>query len=305
MRSQLGFVPSSPMEPVTYGRSSGSAALPRRAFATPAPSRSAISFTSADGAHRALPDEHRDALASVQDLGRLAQFGLGRHDAGLGVPDRGVNRPVGVRRRLHRIFPLDVVGDDDAGHGALGLRDSHRAVDGVTHLRRGRDRDDVVTRHVLEEDGKVDLLLVVPADRRGSLLPDDGEDGRMVELGVVEAVQKVDRPGARGGEAHAHLAGPLCVAAGHEGGHLLVPGLDEIDLVGVPVERPEGRVDPVAGIAVDALHAPLGEPLEHEVGGGLAHVSSFRVASNRGNPRHRPATSSRTRDQPTKNEAGR
>ena len=35
--SQLGFVPSRPMAPVTYGRSSGSTALPSSALATPAP----------------------------------------------------------------------------------------------------------------------------------------------------------------------------------------------------------------------------------------------------------------------------
>jgi hypothetical protein len=46
MRSQLGFVPRSPMEPVTKGRSSGTAALPRSAFAMPAPRSSAVSMSS-------------------------------------------------------------------------------------------------------------------------------------------------------------------------------------------------------------------------------------------------------------------
>ena len=46
IRSQLGRVPSRPIEPVTNGRSSGTAALPSSAFATPAPSVSATSTTS-------------------------------------------------------------------------------------------------------------------------------------------------------------------------------------------------------------------------------------------------------------------
>ena len=46
IRSQLGRVPSSPIDPVTKGRSSGTAALPRSALATPAPSISATSMTS-------------------------------------------------------------------------------------------------------------------------------------------------------------------------------------------------------------------------------------------------------------------
>jgi hypothetical protein len=44
--SALGFVPSRPIEPVTNGRSSGSAARPLSAFATPAPSNSATRITS-------------------------------------------------------------------------------------------------------------------------------------------------------------------------------------------------------------------------------------------------------------------
>ena len=46
IKSQLGLVPRSPIEPVTYGSSSGTTALPRSAFATPARSRSATAITS-------------------------------------------------------------------------------------------------------------------------------------------------------------------------------------------------------------------------------------------------------------------
>ncbi len=46
IRVHDGFVPSRPMEPVTQGRSSGRTALPRSAFATPAPRTSATSVTS-------------------------------------------------------------------------------------------------------------------------------------------------------------------------------------------------------------------------------------------------------------------
>src|SRR5215217_9350655 len=41
-----GLVPSSPIEPVTKGRSSGNAALPLSALATPHPKRSATSLSS-------------------------------------------------------------------------------------------------------------------------------------------------------------------------------------------------------------------------------------------------------------------
>jgi hypothetical protein len=44
--SSEGFVPSRPIEPVTYGTSSGTTARPLSAFAMPAPSSSATASTS-------------------------------------------------------------------------------------------------------------------------------------------------------------------------------------------------------------------------------------------------------------------
>ncbi len=46
IRSQEGSRPIGPIPPVTNGRSSGTAAMPKRALATPAPRRSAASITS-------------------------------------------------------------------------------------------------------------------------------------------------------------------------------------------------------------------------------------------------------------------
>ena len=92
---------------------------------------------------------------------------------------------------------------------------------------------------VLEERQQVDLLLVVAAERGARLLADDGDHRLVVELRVVEAVQQVDGAGAGGGDAHADLAGELGVAAGHEGGHLLVARLDELGVAVGAVERAE------------------------------------------------------------------
>jgi hypothetical protein len=64
------------------------------------------------------------------------------------------------------------------------------------------------------------------------------------------------------------------VAAGHERRHLLVARLDELDGVLMTPESAQDAVDSVAGIAVDPLHAPLVESLEHEIGGCLRHAPS-------------------------------
>ena len=129
----------------------------------------------------------------------------------------------------------------------------------------------VLAGHVLEQRDQVDLLLIVAAERGALLLADDRDHRLMVELGVVEAVQEVDRAGARGRHADAGLAGELGVGAGHEGRDLLVRHLDELEPVLVPLERAEDAVDAVARVAVDALDAPGGQPLQHEVADGRAH----------------------------------
>jgi len=69
----------------------------------------------------------------------------------------------------------------------------------------------------------------VRAERRTGLLADQGEPRLMVELGVVETIQQVDGARPLGGEAHAHLAGKLGMARGHEPGHLLVAHLYKVD----------------------------------------------------------------------------
>ena len=88
--------------------------------------------------------------------------------------------------------------------------------------RRGRPRGpparvvdlgEVLGGHVLVERAQVDLLLEVAAERHALLLADDGHDGRVVELRVVEPVEQVDGAGAGGRHADADLARELGVRA--------------------------------------------------------------------------------------------
>src|SRR5204862_3257228 len=109
-----------------------------------------------------------------------------------------------------------------------------------------------------------------------------------------EAVQQMDRSGPGRGDADADLAGELRVAARHERGHLLVARLDELGVAACAVERAEKRVDPVAGVAVDAPYAPFAQPLEDVVGDEFSHRSSplLEVAIS-GTPAHGPETGPR------------
>src|SRR3569832_1381061 len=119
------------------------------------------------------------------------------------------------------------------------------------------------------------------AAERGQLqLADDGHHRLMVELRVVETVQQMDRTRSRGREAHADLAGELRLRAGHERGHFLMARLHEGKLALDAPERAHNAVDAVAGITVDARNAPLLEPLQHEICGGLAHGAVLMVGCN-------------------------
>ena len=78
-------------------------------------------------------------------------------------------------------------------------------------------------------------------------------------------------PGPGGGQADAQLAGVLGVGAGHEGRRLLVPHLDEADLVLALAQRLHDAVDAVAGEAEDHLHAPVHDRFDENVAASVCH----------------------------------
>ena len=150
-------------------------------------------------------------------------------------------------------------------------------------------------RHVLEERLEVHLLLVVSPERHPLLLPHDGEHRLMVQLGVVEPVQEVDGAGSRRRDADTDGVRELGVPAGHERGHLLVAGLDELGTLGLgAIERSEEAVDAVSRVPEDALHAPGAETLQDEITDELAHgepssrASGSYVGARAGRPAVRP-----------------
>ena len=91
------------------------------------------------------------------------------------------------------------------------LGDPHRPVDQVADARGlvgllAERRCDVAV-----ELQQLHLLLEVAADRADERLSDDRDDRLVVELGVVEPVEQVDRARAGGGHADPDLAGELGV----------------------------------------------------------------------------------------------
>ena len=183
------------------------------------------------GVERTLADQDGHALAGIEHRGGAAQVGFLRHHLRRGIADAGVDAAVHPRRRRHRVHLLHVVRHDHAGHGALGQGDAHGAVDQMAHLRRRRAHLHVLAGHVLEQAEQIDFLLVVATERRPLLLADDRDHRRVVEPGVVQAVQEMDRARAGGRHAHARLAGELGMGAGHERGDFFAGHLDELEAI--------------------------------------------------------------------------
>src|SRR3954454_20761639 len=135
MSVQLGLVPRSPIDPVTYGTSSSSAARPSRAFATPAPSLSAICITCSWAPSAPRPTRFATfSPASRISAARFRSASCGTTRGALQPGDEWIvpclNGGSGTGRLL-----AEVVRDDDAGHLALVERDPVRAVDEVADLR--------------------------------------------------------------------------------------------------------------------------------------------------------------------------
>ena len=119
-------------------------------------------------------------------------------------------------------------------------------------------------RHIREHAVEVEFLLVAGASDGCFSLTANRENGRVVQFGIVQARDQVGGARAAGRQTDPDFAGELGVGDGHEGRHLLVPDLDEFDLVGT-LQRSDHAVDAVAGISVDPPNSPRVQAFNNEI----------------------------------------
>jgi hypothetical protein len=148
---------------------------------------------------------------------------------GIGVADAGVYGVVFVRRLLHRIEVLHVLGHDDTGHGTLGQGNAAGAVDQMAHLHGISTGLHVLAGHIFEQIHQVNFLLVAAAQGGTGGLPGNGQHRLVIHLGVIQAIEEVDGAGSGGGHTDTQLAGKFGVARGHEGRRLFMAHLDEVE----------------------------------------------------------------------------
>ena len=115
----------------------------------------------------------------------------------------------------------------------------------------------VLARDILEKRNEIDFLLVVAAERREALLPDNGYHRLVIEPCIIETIQQVDGSGAGGCQANADLAGELGMGTGHECGHLLMANLNEVEFVAGAIERRNDAGDAISGKTENPSEFPL------------------------------------------------
>ncbi|MNI37037.1 hypothetical protein D3C73_911100 [compost metagenome] len=98
---------------------------------------------------------------------------------------------------------LQIVGQDDGGYSSLTDGRAHCPVDQVANLGRCGCLLHKGAGHVLEHGQQIQLLLVMPAQRRTRLLADNGQHGHVIHPRIVEPGNQVRSARAGGGNAHA------------------------------------------------------------------------------------------------------
>ena len=162
--------------------------------------------------------------------------------------------------RYRRVFVrelLQVVWQDHASHCPFGVCNPDRAIDKMTNLLGDASHADKFTCDVLEQVLQVHFLLVARAKGCASLLAHQCNHRHVIELGIVEAIEQMDRPGSGRRIAKAHLTGEFGMCGSHEGGHLLMAHLDIFHDVLCLLQRDVQTTDSIAGIAVNTFQSPL------------------------------------------------
>jgi hypothetical protein len=177
-----------------------------------------------------------------------------------------------ARRALGRLdrHRLQIDRHCDMRHAAIAERAAARELGHVLNVARAHDAV-VIDARIRKQLVELDILLRIGADQIVVLKTGDGEHRLTVELRVVEPVEQVDAAGPGGRQADAEAAGPLGVAAGHEGGGLFVTHLHEADRIEMGAQRLHDAVDAVARQPEHDLDTPVDQGVHEHVRGSSRH----------------------------------
>jgi hypothetical protein len=222
------------------------------------------------GAERSASDEHRDALAGVEQVGRALQIVIRGQSASARENIRRVAGKI-ARRSLAAFLFLQVGREVDVRRRAIRERDPARQRGHVLDMRRAH-HPHAVARDVLEQFVEIDVLLRERPDEVVVVMPGDRQHRLSIELRVVQAVQEMDPTRPRRRDADAEPAGVFRVTARHERRRFLVPDLNETDLVLPLPQRLHDPVDPIPGKPENDLDTPVDERVDEDLRRAVRHA---------------------------------
>src|SRR5271154_2344220 len=165
-----------------------------------------------------------------------------------------------------------VAGNDDHGYAALADRLADRDLEDARHLIGAGDEFAIVAA-LPEQRLWMRLLKVAGTDLRRRDLRRDSENGHARTVAVEEAIDEVQVPRTATAGAHGEIPRQMRLRACREGGDLLVPDMDPLDLP-LPADRVGQAIEAIADDSIDSLDARGGQRLRELVGYRLCHEST-------------------------------
>jgi hypothetical protein len=117
----------------------------------------------------------------------------------------------------------------------------------------------------------------VGSHRRSRLLANQGENGLVIEIVIIESIQEVHGPRSRCSDAYTDLAGELRGCTGHEACHLLMPHLNGFDVTLGSRMRTDQAADSITRVAEYTAYAPGLQAPPDEVTQGFRHRTHTKI----------------------------
>src|SRR5207248_6598454 len=172
---------------------------------------SALEFVS--GMQSAGAGKDGDFFAGVQDFCGFIEISFVGQASATGEDVGRMMRNVALAALLlFDFFFLQVHRNGDVGDAAIGERGAAGEIHDVFHVGGAHDafvEDGDIHKKLVEGD----ILLGEGADEVVILQSGNGQHRRLVELGVVKAIEQVNAARAGGGQANSEFAGQLGVSA--------------------------------------------------------------------------------------------
>lgn len=165
-----------------------------------------ISALRRDGAFRNFPAHLSGCLhVGLLSMRNVMSFAISAPDAKpryvtSDMTDATMHGAMLVRRRFHRrqilyIVGLYIVGENNAGNHAPVAHNANGTTDQVPDLLRCRYHVHEFMRDILEQRNQIGFLLIITIQGHAVLLTCNRNHWLMIHLGVVQAIEQVDRAG--------------------------------------------------------------------------------------------------------------